>query len=48
MKLKRVVGAQTDIEARFEEIRQWITFVRKEKSVVAEGTHCDADLLQIK
>jgi hypothetical protein len=48
MKLKRVVSAQTDIKTRLEEIRQRITFVSKEKSIIAQRTHGNADLFQIE
>jgi hypothetical protein len=44
MKLQRIVGAQTDIETRLEEFRQRITFIGKEKGIIAEGTHRNANL----
>jgi hypothetical protein len=35
VELQRVVSAQAHIQTRFEEVRQWISFISQEKSVVA-------------
>jgi len=48
MELQRVISAQTDIQPRLEKLFQWIPLVRQEERVVAQRTHRDPDLLQIK
>ena len=39
MELQGIVGAQTNVQADFEEIRQRVPLVRKEQSIVAEWRH---------
>ena len=48
MELQGIVGAQTNVQADFEEIRQRVPLVRKEQSIVAEWRHGETYLLQIK
>ena len=48
VELQRVVGAQADIEACLEELRNRIPFVRKEQRIVAKQTHGDANLLEVE
>ena len=48
MELQGIVGAQTNVQADFEEIRQRVPLIRKEQSVVAEWRHGQTYLLQIK
>jgi hypothetical protein len=48
MKLKRVVSTQADIEPRLEEIRERIAFICEEKSIIAQGAHCNPDLFEIE
>ena len=48
MELQRVICTQTDIEPHFEEVRQRVPFVCQEQCVVAQRTHCEANLLQIE
>ena len=48
MELKGVVRAQADIQADLEEVRERVPFVCQEQCVVAQRTHCEANLLQIE
>ena len=48
MELQRIVRAQADVQPRLEKLFQWIPLVRQEQGVVAQRTHRDPDLLQIK
>ncbi len=48
VELQRVVRAQADIEPRLEKVRQGISLVRKEESVVAQRAHGDADLFEVE
>jgi len=48
MELQGIIGAQADIQPRLEKLPQWVPLVRQEERVVAQRTHCDPDLLQIK
>lgn len=48
MELQRIVGAQTDIQTRFEEVRERVPLVSQEKSVVAERAHGNANLFEIE
>ena len=48
MELQRVIGAQADIQPLLEKLFQRIPLVRQEEHVVAQRTHRDPDLLQIK
>jgi hypothetical protein len=48
MELQRVVRAQADIQSRLEKLLQRIPLVRQEERIVAQRTHRDPDLLQIK
>ena len=48
VELQRVVGAQADIEACLEELRNRIPFIRKEQRIVAKRTHGNANLLEVE
>ena len=48
VELKGVVRAQADIQADLKEVRERVPFVCQEQCVVAQRTHCEANLLQIE
>ena len=48
MELQRIVSTQTNVEASLEEIRKRIPLVSQEQRVVAQRTHRNTDLLEIK
>ena len=48
MELQGIVGAQTNVQADFEEIRQRIPLVCEEQRIIAEWRHGQTYLLQIK
>ena len=48
VELQRIVRTQADIQSSFEILRQWVPLIGQEERVVAQRTHRDADLLQIK
>ena len=44
MELQRVIRAQTDIEPRFEELWERVSFVCQEKRVIAQRAHRESYL----
>ena len=48
MELQWVVRTQADIEPRFEKVRQGISLIREEESVVAQRAHGNADLFEVE
>ena len=48
LELQWVVRAQANIEPRLEEVRQRISFIRKEESIVAQRAHSNADLFEVE
>ena len=48
VELERVVGAQADVEADLEEVRERVALVREEERVVAQRAHREPDLLEVE
>ena len=48
VELERVVGAEADVQADLEEVRERVALVREEERVVAERAHREPDLLEVE
>lgn len=48
VELKRIVSTQTNVQSNLEEIRQRVPLICQKQCIIAERTHCDADLLQVE